>query len=340
MKNILVIGGGSIGKRHTRNLLSLGEKNITLVEPSEERVAAIVSELGVKVVPSIEAAWAINKFDIAFVCSPSIYHLEQALVCAERGCDLFIEKPLSHITDGQDRLVSLIGERRLVTMVGSNWKFYPLFQTMKELLDRGTIGRVLSARCQFGQYLPDWHPEEDYRRGYSANNHLGGGILLDSHEFDYLTWFIGEPVKKLACFANRVSNLEIDVEDTAEVILQFVNGTIGEIHLDYTQRFYQRNFEFFGAEGTIWWDTNWKKIVLRTVETPGSGVLGSGSMQEFPLATDYDINTMYVEEVRHFLDCVEHRQETITPVSKGADVVKLICAAKAAATMNCVIQLS
>ncbi len=329
--NILVIGGGSIGKRHARNLLSLGEKDITIVEINPERAQEIEKELGVPTAPSLDAAFAIKKFDTAFVCSPSMYHLENAVYCAERGCDLFVEKPLSHITDGLDRLISLIRERQLTTMVGSNWKFYPSFQKMKELLDAGAIGRVLSARCQFGSYLPDWHPWEDYRKGYSANKKLGGGILLDSHEFDYLTWFVGKKVKKLACIADHVSSIEADVEDVAEVILQFEDGTIGEIHQDYIQRFPQRNFEFFGAEGTISWDVNIKKVILRTVETPGAGVSDNGGEHEFPLRDGYDINEMYVEEAKHFLDCVKGQRETITPFEKGADVVRLICAAKESA---------
>lgn len=318
MKKILIIGGGSIGKRHAKNLLSLGEKDITIVEVNPERAAAVEKELSLSTVPSLEAELD-KKPDIAFVCSPSIYHLEQAVQCAEAGCDLFVEKPLSHTTNGLKKLTKLVKLKNLVTMVGSNWKFYPLFQKMKEFLDAGAIGKILSARCQFGFYLPDWHPWEDYRKGYSANKNLGGGILLDSHEFDYLPWFVGGNVTQLACIAEKVSDLEIDVEDTAEVVLQFDNGVEASMHLDYIQRFYQRNFEFFGTEGTMIWDTNWKKFVLRG-KTQGE--------KEFPLEEGYDLNTMYVEEVKHFLECVEGRKETITPFSHGVRVVELITAAK------------
>ena len=212
--NILVIGGGSIGQRHAKNLRALGETDVTIVDTNPERGDF----------PSLDAAFAAKEFSMAFICSPTIYHLEQAMFCAEKGCDLFIEKPLSHTMEGVDTLTQLVksSSKRdpdqtsgLITMVGSNWKFYPLFQKMKELLDAGVIGRVLSARCQFGQYLPDWHPTEDYRHGYSANKKLGGGILLDSHEFDYLTWFMNEPLETIVCVADKVSDLDIDVEDTA-----------------------------------------------------------------------------------------------------------------------------
>lgn len=328
MKNILVIGGGSIGKRHSRNLLTLGNKNIFVVEPNEARAKdEIEKALGLKTFRSLEDAFAQEKIDIAFVCSPPTFHLEQALFCAQKGCDLFVEKPISHSLEKTDELLKVIEEKKLITMMGSNWKFYPLFEKMKELLDSNAVGKILSARCQFGFYLPDWHPWEDYRKGYSANEKMGGGVLLDSHEFDYLTWFLGD-VKKIVCFADRVGDITVDTEDVAEVIVKFESGAIGELHFDYLQRFYQRNFEFFGETGTIKWDTNEKKVVL---------LVKDKEKQEFALANDYDINEMYIEEVRYFLNCAEKRQETITSAEHGVGILKLISAAKESAKQEKII---
>ena len=184
MKSFLIIGGGSIGKRHVRNLLELGEKNICIVEVNPQRAEEVAREFSVKTFSSLDEAFATEKFDCVFVCSPTIYHLEQVKKCVEYGADIFIEKPVSHNLEGVEGLQKIIQEKKLITLVGSNWKFYPLFQKMKEILESGRLGKVLSARCEFGQYLPDWHPWEDYRKGYSANKKLGGGVLLDSHEFD------------------------------------------------------------------------------------------------------------------------------------------------------------
>src|SRR3989338_11190999 len=329
MRSILVIGGGSIGRRHVCNLSTLGKKNIVVVEPNALRAQELMRELGVTTAPSLEEAWSRQAFQVTFVCSPSIYHLDQARISAEQGSDLFIEKPLAHTLEGVQKLLALTEKNNLITMVGSNWKFYPLFQKMKELIDQGAIGRVLSARCQFGQYLPDWHPWEGYRRGYSANRKLGGGVLLDSHEFDYLTWFLG-PVKKIVTFAGKTSNLEIDVEDVSETILAFVSGAIGEIHLDYVQRFYQRNYEFFGETGTITWDVNHKKVLVKRV---------GDEPQEHLLESDYDFNTMYLEELKHFLLAVQNKLPTITPIEKGGGIVTLIEAAKISAAESRVVEL-
>ncbi len=329
MSKILIIGGGSIGKRHLRNSISLTGHELAMVEVQTERATALREEFNCPVFSDVAQALTEFSPEIAFVCSPSIYHLEQAKLAAAHGCHLFVEKPLSHNTNGVEELITLVKEKDLITMVGSNWKFYPLFQTMKELLDKNAIGKILSARCQFGQYLPSWHPWEDYRHGYSANQKLGGGVLLDSHEFDYLTWFLG-PVKKLVSFADKVSNLEIDVEDVSETILVFKSGVIGEIHLDYVQRFYQRNYEFFGENGTILWDVNQKKVLLKVVDA---------EPQEFALESDYDLNAMYIEQLKHFLMAVKNHQSTVTPIEKGSEIIKLISAAKTSAAEGRVIEL-
>ncbi len=329
MKKILIIGGGSIGKRHLRNLLSLGEKNLTVVETNPDRRGDIEKEFSVKTASSLEDAYKSNNYDIAFVCSPSRFHTEQAIFCVENDSDVFVEKPLSHNLDNVDKLIELVESKKVISMVGSNWKYYPLFKKMKEVLDSNVLGKILSARCQFGQYLPDWHPWEDHKQGYSANKKLGGGVLLDSHEFDYLTWFLGK-VNQVACMADRVGQVTVDTEDVAEVLLKFENGAIGEIHLDYLQRFYQRNFEFFGENGTMIWDTNKKSIVLKIKDE---------DEKIFALPENYDLNDMYISQTKEFLQCVENRKETQTPVRKGAEVLKLICAAKESSESNKFVNL-
>jgi predicted dehydrogenase len=72
-------------------------------------------------------------------------------------------------------------------------RFHPGIARLKELLNKDVIGKAVSARLQVGHYLPDWHPEEDYRQSYSAIKSMGGGVILDSiHELDYIRWLIGE----------------------------------------------------------------------------------------------------------------------------------------------------
>jgi len=237
---LLVIGCGSIGERHIRNLKALSVGDIIANDISVNRLVEIEKAYGIKTYIDIEEALA-QKPDAVLIATPTSSHLPQALVASKRGCHLFIEKPLSHTLDGVDELIEIVAQKKLVALISCNMRFHHSILLMKELLDRGSIGKVISARLQSGFYLPDWHPDEDYRESYSANKHLGGGVILDGiHEIDYIRWFLGE-IRQVFCFAGKFSNLEIDTEDIAEILLKFETGAIAEIHLDYIQRFRGRS---------------------------------------------------------------------------------------------------
>lgn len=328
---IVVVGCGSIGTRHLRNLQTVKGTELVGVDSREDRRREVQDRFGIPTHASLARALE-ERAEAVFVTTPPAAHVPLALEAARAGCHLFVEKPLSHTLDGVDELLREVDAQGLVAFVGSNWKFHPSFQKMKTLLEKGAIGRVTSARCLFGQYLPDWHPWEDHRETYSARRDLGGGILLDSHEFDYLTWFLG-PVRQIACFTDRVSSLQIDTEDTAAVILRFRSGAIGEMHLDYTQRAYQRNFEFFGEEGTIRWD-----IRERAVKLFEGGRGGAWTVFDEPVG--YDLNSMYVDEARHFLDCISQHAAPLTDLHQGMMVLKLILVAKASSLNRAVIDVA
>ena len=224
---ILVIGCGSIGKRHIRNLKALNVRDIIAHDLRMERCREVEQEYGVKAYDDLEEALA-QKPDVALICTPTSLHIPPALSAARNGCHLFIEKPLSHSLDGVDELLEIVARKNLITLVGCNMRFHPSIALVKELLGKESIGKVLCARVQTGQYLPDWHPWEDYRQGYSANKSLGGGIILDGvHEIDYITWLLSE-VSQVVCFSDKLSSLEIDTEDTAEILLRLKSGAIAD----------------------------------------------------------------------------------------------------------------
>lgn len=327
---LAVIGCGSIGQRHIRNLFSLGCNDIVGYDSSASRREYVLQNHGIKAASNLQQALDFEP-QAALICTPPVSHGKLAFEFAKKGCHLFIEKPLSHNLDYLDLLEKEVDDRQLVTLIGCNFKFHPSFVRMKQILSERQIGNILSARCQFGQYLPDWHPWEDYRLGYSARSDLGGGILLDSHEFDYLSWFLGD-IKKVVCFAGKKSSLDIDTEDTAAVLLEFACGTIGEMHLDYTQRTYQRNYELMGEEGTLKWDFNEKKILLYTS--------ANKAWQEFSEPAGYDFNQMYIDELEHFLDCVRNKKKSITNLLAGKKILGVILAAKESALSGRVIEIA
>jgi len=327
---ILVVGCGSIGKRHIHNLKALNAGEIIAYDLTPQRRREVEQEYGVKTYDSLEEALT-PRPEVALICTPTSLHISAALSAAEKGCHLFIEKPLSNSLDGVDELLEIVDQKGLLTLIGCNLRFHPGIALMKELLDKNSVGRVICARVQAGQYLPDWHPWEDYRHGYSANMSLGGGAILDGvHQIDYIRWFLGE-VGQVFCFAGKFSSLEIDTEDMAEMLLRFKSGAIAEVHLDYIQRFYGHSCQIIGEEGTILWDINEKQVKLYSARTKEWSV--------FPEEANYDINQMYVEEMKHFIQCLQREAKPMQDMKTGKKVLEIALAAKESAATGKIINL-
>ena len=317
-----VIGCGSIGKRHTRNLLALGVKGVVASDPTPERRAE-AEALGVATVATIEELLDRSPKAVV-VASPTRMHVAHALAAAERGCHLFVEKPVAEELDADfDRLVAIVREKKLVSLVGCNLRFHPGLQRVQALLDEKRVGRIVSARVQFGYWLPDWRPHDDYRKGYSARKDLGGGIILDAiHELDYIRWLMrgeGEVTKVLA-MSGHVSSLEIDTEDMAAILLRFASGAIGEVHLDYVQRVYTRNCWIAGDRGTIAWD--YPSPEVRLYDPTKKAWETSQSV------ASWEPNEMYVDELRHFLACLEGKATSEQSIEDGAKVLRLAIESK------------
>ncbi|MFC1991139.1 Gfo/Idh/MocA family protein [Chloroflexota bacterium] len=325
---ILVVGCGSIGKRHLGNLKLLSAGELIAFDTNYERLEEVKEKYNVKTFSNFEEAMQVRP-DAVLVCAPTSLHMNYALVAANSCCHLFIEKPLSHTIDGVDELIEVASSNNLVLMVGCNFRFHWGLKMVKIFLDEGKIGKVISARAEFGQYLPDWHPWEDYRQGYSAQQSLGGGIILDSiHELDYLNWLLGE-VKQVYCYSDKMSNLEINVEDVSEMIFCLESKVIVSVHLDYIQRAYNRCLKIVAEEGTIIWSyqDNLVKFYLA----------GEGRWQTLEKNAPYDVNEMYVEEMKHFLCCIDGKDSPIADGKEGKRVLEIALAAKESARSSKVI---
>lgn len=323
----LVIGGGSIGKRHIANLQGLGETAIAGIDPRADRRAEL-TRLGIPTYADLAHAWAFEP-NVVLITAPTSLHLPLAQQAAEHGCHLFIEKPLADQLAGIGRLIATVEARRLIGLVGCNLRFHPGLTAVRQLLARQVIGKIVSARVEFGQYLPDWHPWEDYRTTYSARRDLGGGIILDAiHELDYLRWLLGEPAS-VSCLSGKLSRIEIDTEDTAAMLIRFANGIIGEVHLDYVQRTYRRECVIVGDQGTIHWDYRLGETRIFTA--------ADGTWTTFANPTDWNPNAMYLDELRHFLACLRGDADPMQDLTEGAAVLGLALTAKQAAETGTVL---
>ena len=321
-RRFVVAGCGSIGRRHMNNLRALGAGEILGCDLRADRCAEVNRQLGIETVASLDDAWR-REPNAIVIAAPTALHMPLAIEAAERGVHLFIEKPLASSWDGVERLVELSQQKNLVSLVGCNMRFHPGLITVKRLLAERGVGRIIAARVEAGQYLPDWHPWEDYRQTYSARADLGGGVILDAiHEIDYIRWLLGEVVG-VFCLASKLSRLEIDTEDTAAVLLRFENGALGEIHLDYIQRTYNRTCQIIGDEGTIHWDYIAGQVRWYSAHTK--------TWQCFNNPTGWEANEMYLDEMRHFVNCLARRAQPEQDLFEAARVLSIALAAKASA---------
>lgn len=319
--HLLVVGCGSIGQRHIRNLHSLGIP-LAAFDPDQNRLRKVIDEHEVEGFPSLQAALAANPVAV-IVCTPPHLHTEIAQQALAADAHLFVEKPLSNTLDGLDSLLAE-GERRQRTIcIGYNLRFHPGLRRLRELLLDGTIGAPLVIRAEMGQYLPDWRPNDDYRRGYIATEATGGGIILDaSHELDYVRWLGGE-VKSAYCVSGHISDLEIATEDTAAITMRLTSGGIAEVHLDCIQHGYSRNCKIIGQDGTLYWDYNKGLGMLRK---------NARNWEEIPLAPDGA--EMYLDEMRHFIACVRGECQPLVDGAVGRRVLQIALAAKQSARLG------
>ena len=312
----LIAGFGSIGRRHFRNLLTLGERDLVVYHTHQSTLPD--DELaGFPVESDLRAALAYEP-DAVIISNPTALHLDVAIPAAQCGCHLLIEKPISHSLAKLDELEGAVLHNNCRVLVGFQFRFHPGLQQVKKLLGAGAIGKPVSARAHWGEYLPEWHPWEDYKQGYAARPELGGGVVLTlSHPLDYLPWLLGE-VNELSAFTSRVG-LNLPVEDSAEIVLRFTSGALGSIHLDYVQRPASHWLEVIGTNGGIHWD-NTDGIVHLTKVGGGDNAV---SLREFYPPEGFERNWMFLDELRHFRDLMKGTVEPLCSLQDGIQALRL-----------------
>lgn len=319
--DILVIGCGSIGRRHIKNLLALGHR-VAATDASADSRKWAAENLGVQVFENADAGLA-QKPQAALICTPPSTHLELAEKAVKAGAHVFIEKPVSDALGGIARLERLAAGKGRAVQVGYNLRHVPGLVKLKEALDSGAYGRALSARVICAQYLPYWRPETDYRKGYTGKKEFGGGAILEaSHELDYICWLLGKPVK-VACAARKVSSLEVDTEDTAGILIDFEGGALANVHLDFVRQDYARGCEMHCEKATLVWRLEWRSgrstLEERTFDPAHPERIKSRMLLDVP----WDANDMYVEEMKAFVEAAEGRRKASPALQEGALALRL-----------------
>jgi predicted dehydrogenase len=310
---IAVIGCGSIGKRHLANLVQLGYQNILAYDPIEACRKAVAAEFGVSVYAEAREVWA-RCPEVTLVTTPSHLHVPCALQAASIGSHLFIEKPVSHDLEQLDLLARLVNEKQLVTLVGCNMRFHPGPAQVKRWLEASAVGQVLSARLQTGSYLPRWRPGQDYHQSYSASPVHGGAVLDCIHELDLALWLFGE-ARVAAAITRPAVSLGLETDGLAEILLEHASGAVSNVHLNFVQRNYRRGLQIIGSAGSIEWE--WSAARAYWYGPEGDVV------ESVAQPADWLVNQMYLDELQHFLTCVQTTMPTINPLDTATETLRL-----------------
>lgn len=303
----MIAGLGSIGRRHLRNLNALGKQDIVLFRSGmstlpDDELEELVTET------NIETALA-HKPDAVIVSNPTALHLDVAIPAAAAGCHLLIEKPISHNLDRLAELQAAVAEGGGKVLVGYQFRFHPGLQMVKRWLEEERIGKPINAHAHWGEYLPGWHPWEDYRNSYSTRADLGGGVVLTlCHPFDYLRWLLGD-VDSVSGMVANAGDLGTEVEDTANVLLQFVSGALGSVHLDYYQQPVMHTLEIIGTQGTIHWDNQ-----------DGVARIYQAATQDWETNSPpkgFERNDLFLAEMSHFIQATKGEVDPICGLQDG-----------------------
>jgi predicted dehydrogenase len=319
MAKILVVGCGSIGSRHVRNLVQSCGAEVLVCETDAVTRRRMADGFGVRALARLDEALDAGP-DGVVLATPSSLHYEQAVAAIERGIPLLVEKPMTETLEQARRVETLSAARRVPVLNGFNMRFHPSIRRVKTMLDDGLIGRAYSMRALSGFYLPYWHPETDYRASYSARKDLGGGVLMDNlHELDFIRWFFGE-AEQLYALGGRVSGLEIETEDLVELLIRFASGPSAAVNLNYLNRTRLREFVIIGETGLLAWNSN-----KRAVEHFDPK---DGCWKVYGEAFEFQINDTYVDEVKHFLRVAAGEVPSINDAHEGRAVMELVEAAR------------
>lgn len=329
----LFCGLGSIGQRHLRNLRAIMGNEVEILAYRQRGGGPVLNaDMTVRAGADLESAYNLRSFtkledalneqpDMVFVTNPNTLHLPVALAAAQAGAHLFIEKPVSHSLDGLDELSALVRQKQLAAFVAYQFRFHPGLQWIKHKVESGALGQLAAAHIVNGEYLPDWHPWEDYRETHPARRDLGGGSLrIQTHEIDYALWLFGMP-SRLYAVGGHTSRLEVDVEDSVSMLMhceQDGRAYPVHVHLDYVQRPPQRVCEIIGDRGKLRYDyyafrVDFDDLLTRTTESFGF--------------SRFERNQMFLDEMNHFLACVRGEQQPLIDIDEGIRSLQISLAA-------------
>lgn len=312
--HILIIGSGSVGKRHARNLAALGCR-ISCVDPREDRRREFAAETPiVGSFETTEKALETGGLDGVVVASPTFYHPANTLAALEAKIPVLLEKPVAKTAAEARIMLKAEQATGVPVLLGYTWRWWPPLQRLRERLAAKEVGALRHVQFHMSAHLADWHPWEPYQEFFMASAALGGGALLDeSHWIDLMVWLFGKP-ERLIGRVEKISDLQIDADDNVDVLAIYDSGLRVSLHLDLYGRPHEKFIRFIGDGGTMMWSADPNRIAI-----------GREMVQKWEEETfTCERNEMFVAVAKEYLDVIAGRAKPSCTLAEGARVMELI----------------
>lgn len=320
---LLIVGLGSMGKRRARLIKGIdANASVCGVDANAERRAQ-ASALGISVFESIENALCAGKYDAALVCTAPLTHAAIIRELLLGGLPVFTE--LNLVSDGYADNMALAKEKGLPLFLSSTMLYRGETRYIKKrVTDFAAAGGKVNYIYHIGQYLPDWHPWENYKNFFVGDKRTGGVREIFGIDLPWLVDCFG-PVVSMHVEKDKISSLEIDYPDSCFVTLRHANGTKGILAADVVSPKAVRNFECFGEGLHLFWEGNPKALYeFDPVSGEKRPVNTYDSYEHDTRYSDNIVENAYVDELSNFFGVLNGTEQPRWSFEKDLQVIDLI----------------
>ena len=329
--HILILGAGSVGKRHFRNMAGMNCK-LSGMDPNVDRLLEISKEIHLVFqftsLEQIEKYW--HKFDGVVVCSPPKFHQDQCIAAAENGLPILSEKPLTKTLVEAQKIANILNKiPNSQLLLGYTYRWWKPLKKFREELELGRIGKPLHAKFVMSAHLADWHPWESYQDFFMSSKDLGGGALIDeSHFVDLMLWFFGMPESVIANI-DKLSNLDIETDDNVDIIVRYKDGLRVSIHLDLFGRPHEKYISIAGEGSTLQW--SFEPNIVQY----------SNKMESVwnKISFELERNDMFIEVEKEFLSILRGNTDISCTLDDGLNIMKILEACRLSSAEGRIVYL-
>lgn len=314
----LVVGFGSIGNRHTKNLIKLGYENINVLRTFKNKTKyPQIKKL--KIFKNFKEAIKNNKYNLMILANPTSEHMNYAIKAAKEKINIYIEKPLSSSLKNIDLLKKIKKKNKIKITVGCQLRYHSGLAYVKQVIEKKKLGKIYSVFCDVGEYLPLWHPKEDYKKSYASRKKLGGGVILTLiHEIDYLFWIFGK-FKSVYSTGGNLTKLNTDVEDTVVSNIVTKQNVPISLRMDFWRTPPTRKLNIVGEKGQLFWNYHTKKTIL---------IMKNGKKITKNMPKKWNSNQMYVDILKDFISKIKNNGKVKISLEDGIYTLKAALALK------------